>query len=86
MLCVATSLAASGSIRRPIFTPHRTSQFFQLRQHLHRNKELQAEWNAHGESSFEFTVLETLSEETPSLNLRDILQERKQAWTVQSKV
>src|SRR5580698_6360333 len=48
-------------------------QFFQLRQRLHRNKELQAEWNAHGEESFEFVILETLSEETSPLLLRDLL-------------
>ena len=57
-------------------------QFFQLRQGLHRNKEVQAEWNAHGEESFEFVILETLSEETSPLLLRDLLVERKQAWAV----
>src|SRR5439155_1229642 len=61
------------------------SQFFQLRQHLHRNKELQAEWNAHGEASFRFEVLENLPEDTPSLNHRDLLAERKQAWAEQSQ-
>ena len=60
-------------------------QFFQLRQRLHRNKELQAEWTAHGEESFEFNVLETLPEDTPLLNLRDLLRERKQFW-LQSQV
>jgi hypothetical protein len=62
------------------------SQFFQLRQRLHRNKELQAGWNAHGEASFRFEVLEKLPEDTPSLNLRDLLQERKQAWVEQTIV
>ena len=61
------------------------SQFFQLRQRLHRNKELQAEWNAHGEESFEFAILEALPEDTPSLNLRDLLAKRKQSWIVQSQ-
>jgi hypothetical protein len=61
------------------------SQFFQLRQRLHRNKELQAEWNGQGEEAFVFTVLETLPQDTPSLNLRDLLMERKQAWIVQSQ-
>jgi hypothetical protein len=41
------------------------SQFFQLRQRLHRNKELQAEWNAHGEASFRFEVLEKTSGRHP---------------------
>jgi hypothetical protein len=58
-------------------------QFFQLRQRLHRNKELQSEWNAQGEESFRFEVLEALSEDTPSLNLHDILTERKRIWTEQ---
>jgi hypothetical protein len=43
------------------------SQFFQLRQRLHRNKELQAEWNAHGEGSFSFEVLENFPK-TPRLS------------------
>jgi hypothetical protein len=59
------------------------SQLFQLRQHLHRNKELQAEWDAQGEASFRFEVLESLPEDTPSLNLRDMLKARKQAWAEQ---
>jgi len=63
----------------------RNSQFFQLRQRLHRNKELQAEWDAHGEPSFRFEVLEKLPEDTPSLNLRDLLAERKQARAEQSQ-
>ena len=59
------------------------SQFFQLRQHLHRNKELQAEWNLHGEASFTFEVLEAIPEDTPPLNLRDSLNERKLVWARQ---
>jgi hypothetical protein len=60
-------------------------QFFQLRQRLHRNKELQAEWNTQGEESFEFAVLESLPEDTPPLNLRDLLQERKRFWVTQTQ-
>jgi hypothetical protein len=60
-------------------------QFFQLRQSLHRNKELQAEWSAQGEASFTFEVLETIPEDTPPLNLRDLLNERKRAWAEQSQ-
>lgn len=59
------------------------SQFFQLRQRLHRNKELQTEWNAQGEAAFEFVILETVPEDTPPLLLRDLLTERKRAWTEQ---
>jgi hypothetical protein len=59
------------------------SQFFQLRQNLHRNKELQAAWNKQGESAFTFEILEALPEDTPSLNLRDLLTQRRQAWAAQ---
>jgi hypothetical protein len=68
----------------PNLTAAQNSQFFQLRQNLHRNKELQSEWNTQGESTFTFEVLETLPDDTPSLNLRDLLTQRKQAWAAQS--
>jgi hypothetical protein len=64
----------------PNLTAAQNSQLFQLRQSLHRNKELQAEWNAQGEASFRFEILETLPEDTPSLNLRDLLAQRRRAW------
>jgi hypothetical protein len=60
------------------------SQFFQLRQGLHRDKELQAEWNSQGEGAFAFEVLEVLSEDTPPLLLRDLLVARKRAWADRS--
>jgi hypothetical protein len=59
------------------------SQFFQLRQHLHRNKELQSEWNRLGEEAFAFEVLEALPEDTPPLNLHDLLKDRKKVWAEQ---
>jgi hypothetical protein len=59
------------------------SQLFQLRQKLHRNKDLQTEWNTYGEESFEFAILEALPEDTSQLNLHDLLTERKQAWMKQ---
>jgi hypothetical protein len=68
----------------PNLNAAQNSQFFQLRQGLHRNKELQAEWKTEGEASFEFVILESLPEDTPALNLRDVLQERKLFWAAQS--
>jgi hypothetical protein len=44
----------------PNLNAAQNGQFFQLRQRLHRNKELQVEWNTHGEESFHFEVLEVL--------------------------
>src|ERR1700733_6605136 len=81
--CSATGRAWVDS--SPNLDAAQNSQFFQLRQRLHRNKELQAEWNAHGEPSFRFEVLEKLREHTPPLNLRDLLAERKQARAEQSQ-
>jgi hypothetical protein len=59
------------------------SQFFQLRQGLHRDKELQAEWNSQGGGAFAFEVLEIIPEDTPALLLRDLLSKRKRAWADQ---
>jgi hypothetical protein len=67
----------------PNLSAAQNSQFFQLRQNLHRNKELQAEWNTQGESTSTFEILETLPDDTPSLNLRDLPVQRKQAWASQ---
>ena len=64
----------------PNLAAAQNSQYFQLRQHLHRNHDLQIAWNQHGEQSFAFEVLETIPEDTPALNLRDLLKQRKHAW------
>jgi hypothetical protein len=64
----------------PNLASAQNSQYFQLRQHLHRNHDLQAAWNQYGEQSFAFEVLETIPEDTPALNLRDLLKQRKHAW------
>jgi hypothetical protein len=55
------------------------SQFFQLRQGLHRDKELQAEWDSQGGGAFAFEVLEIIPEDTPALLLRDLLSKRKES-------
>jgi hypothetical protein len=60
-------------------------QFFQLRNGLHRNKEMQAAWKAEGEKSFSFNVMERLPEDVPTLNLSDLLLERKRYWIEQAK-
>ena len=64
----------------PNLASAQNSQYFQLRQHLHRNHDLQAAWNQYGEQAFAFEVLETIPHDTPALNLRDLLKQRKQAW------
>jgi len=67
----------------PNLNAAQNSQFFQLRNRSHRNAEMQAEWNQHGEEAFSFEVLEALPEDTPPLNVHDLLKERKRAWTAQ---
>jgi hypothetical protein len=68
----------------PNLAAAQNSQFFQLRQGLHRNKDLQSAWNTQGESSFTFEVLEVFPDDTPELNLRDLLTERKRAFAAQA--
>ena len=58
----------------------RNGIWFQLRNGLHQNKRLQAEWNAKGEEAFAFEVLETLDDDVSPLLLKDVLQERQKHW------
>ena len=58
----------------------RNGVWFQLRNGLHQNKRLQAEWNAKGEEAFTFEVLETLDDDVSPLLLKDVLRERQQHW------
>jgi hypothetical protein len=47
---------------------------------LHREKSLQEEWNAHGESAFQFEILVGLDEEIHPLEVDDLLKEQKKTW------
>ena len=53
---------------------------FQLHEGRHSNKQLQAAWNTHGESSFEYSILETFDEELLPLVLKDALKQRQKHW------
>jgi len=55
--------------------------WFFLRSGNFKNSALQTEWNSLGEHSFQFQILETLSDEVSEFRIRDILNERKQFWT-----
>lgn len=54
--------------------------WFQLRNGLHRDPSLQAEWDAQGESVFEYEVLDRLDEDMPALVIGDALKERRGKW------
>lgn len=56
------------------------SSWFCLRNNLHLNKALQSDWNAHGESSFTFEVLETLDDDVHALELADLLKRKQAEW------
>jgi len=54
--------------------------WFGLRAGLHRETTLQAEWNAHGEESFAYEILDTLDDDVHPLNVVALLKEMKSAW------
>jgi hypothetical protein len=54
-----------------------------LRMGGHRDKELQEEWNAQGESAFEYQVLDTLKEDVSPLAVADLLKNGKRHWMKQ---
>jgi hypothetical protein len=54
--------------------------WFVLRGGLHQNKPMQALWNAHGEGSFTYEIVEVLDDDVPPLLLKDLLQERQRHW------
>jgi len=58
----------------------RNGLWFVLRSGSYQDKELQAEWQAHGEQAFDFEVLHTLDEETHALAVNDQLKEEKSIW------
>jgi hypothetical protein len=51
-----------------------------LRGGLHQSKTLQADWNAHGESAFEYEVLDGTDEEVDPLLIDRVLKEKKAVW------
>jgi hypothetical protein len=52
-----------------------------LRHGMHRNPELQAEWNARGgEAAFRYEVLEKLEDDLAPMAWRDLLKDKKKEW------
>jgi hypothetical protein len=58
----------------------RNSLLFSLRIGAHHNKNLQAEWNAHGEAAFSYEVLEKLDDDLAPMAWRDLLKDKKKEW------
>jgi hypothetical protein len=58
----------------------RNGTLFQLRNNSHRDRTLQSEWNAHGEETFRFEVLEILDAALDPVLIAVTLKEKKKAW------
>ena len=54
--------------------------WFTLRSGCHRDKALQAEWEAHGEPAFQFEILETIAEDVHPLAVPDLLKAARVRW------
>jgi len=51
-----------------------------LRQGAHLNQDLQAEWNARGESRFRYEVLEKLDDDLVPMAWSDLLKDKRKEW------
>jgi hypothetical protein len=58
----------------------KNGSWFCLRGGLHQDKSLQEEWNARGESAFQYEILESLDDELNRLNVEDVLKEKRNEW------
>ena len=57
--------------------------WFGLRNGSHRDKSLQQEWNLHGESAFQYEILEKLDEDVHPLAIADLLKQSRTRWIAQ---
>jgi hypothetical protein len=63
-----------------IFAFHENRLRFTLRHGSHRQRSLQAAWNAHGPEAFRFEALEKLEDEDIAYVLDRVLKERLAHW------
>jgi hypothetical protein len=64
----------------PDLNAAKNALLFTLRNGLHMNKGLQAEWNAHGEAAFRYEVLEKLDDDLAPMAWSDLLKDKKKEW------
>ena len=83
----AVRCAASGEVwvdASKNLDSQKNSIWFSLRMGGHRNKAAQAAWNAHGEETFSYDVLEEVADETLTpMGVRDLLKTRERHWREQ---
>ncbi|HTW34908.1 MAG TPA: GIY-YIG nuclease family protein [Rhizomicrobium sp.] len=73
---------ASGEIWTgfsPNLDAHQNREWFTLRSGLHRNKAMQAAWNAHGDASFRYEIVEEVTDDNPLL-IPALLKDREKHW------
>jgi hypothetical protein len=78
--CTATGEAWVAASRH--LDTQQNGIWFTLRQGSHLNKTIQAAWNAHGEASFAYEVLEEVTDDNPLL-IASLLKDREQHWRAQ---
>jgi hypothetical protein len=76
--CDASGRAWVGA--SPNLQAAENSLFFALRHASHRERSLQDEWTARGESAFHFDVVETLDEDTSPMLVNDLLKAKQREW------
>jgi hypothetical protein len=79
--CTATGRVWVGSSRNLDAT--RNGAWFMLRTGSHIEKSLQQEWNSHGESAFQYEILETLEPDLHPMAVADLLKEKSGRWVEQ---
>ena len=78
--CTATGRIWVGSSRNLDAT--KNGSWFSLRNGSHLDKSLQSEWNAHGEDTFQYEILEKLEDGVSPLAVADLLKEKRSYWIV----
>ena len=61
----------------------RNRLWFSLAQGGHRDRTLQDEWNAHGEATFQYEIIEKFDDEMCAIEVSDRLKDRKHHWAAQ---
>ena len=78
---------ASGEVwvgSSPNLDAHQNREWFTLRSGLHRNKALQAAWNAHGADAFRYEIVEEIKDEN-ALLIPSLLKDREKHWRMELK-
>jgi len=76
--CISTGRVWVGASRNLNAT--KNGCWFTLRNGLHQEGSLQAEWNAQGESAFEYEVLEGIEGDLHPLEVDGVLKEKRLDW------